>query len=180
MEKSNFFTCKKCGNNELVVVECGTIVRVFTETQECTCGKGENGFSYKRVYECHEPYARAYLLDEDHRYEEEIDDWWGLSNLEEEPFEETLEEEVYCERCYDNTKTGDIDQGDPEDYEIQDIECYVMCSECGREIEFGWSHPGRRGRIWPSECSDFNPWKCWPEPRYRESWKKKGWLRPMK
>ena len=56
---------------------------------------------------------------------------------------------------------------------------YVRCGGCRREIEFGWSHPERAGRIWPAECSDFNPWKGVPEPRFTESWHKKGWLRPI-
>jgi hypothetical protein len=54
----------------------------------------------------------------------------------------------------------------------------IHCAECDREIEFGWSHPDRGGRIWPAECADFNPWKCWPEPRYTEPWLAKGWIRP--
>jgi hypothetical protein len=55
---------------------------------------------------------------------------------------------------------------------------YVRCSDCDREIEFGWSHPGRAGRFWPVEAACFNPWKSWPEPRYRKVWKARGWLRP--
>ncbi len=78
------------------------------------------------------------------------------------------------------------DYDDPDDEEEEEAggeidddshEFYVRFWGCRREIEFGWSHP-EGGRIWPSECSDFNPWKCFPEPRYRESWAKKGWLRP--
>lgn len=55
---------------------------------------------------------------------------------------------------------------------------YLRCDNCYREIEFGWSHPDRGGRIWPVEASCFNPWKSWPEPRYRKSWQRRGWLRP--
>lgn len=55
---------------------------------------------------------------------------------------------------------------------------FVRCDNCGREIEFGWSHPDRGGRIWPVEASCFNPWKSWPEPRYRRAWKQRKWLRP--
>jgi hypothetical protein len=77
-----------------------------------------------------------------------------------------------------------VDVDDDEDYEEEldeeSHEWYVRCEGCDREISFGWSHPDRGGRIWPSECSDFNPWKCWPEPRYWEEWGKRGWLRPQK
>ena len=72
------------------------------------------------------------------------------------------------------------EENETEDTAIDDKshEYYVACMGCDREIEFGWSHRDRGGRIWPSECIDFNPWLCWPEPRYREKWAKKKWLRP--
>jgi hypothetical protein len=72
----------------------------------------------------------------------------------------------------------------PEEYEIFESEenpgndkYYVNCASCDREIEFGWALPERRGGIFPTECSDFVPSECWPEPRYLDSWQKKGWLR---
>jgi hypothetical protein len=63
--------------------------------------------------------------------------------------------------------------------ETEDEEFFVRCHRCDREVEFGWSHPDRGGRIWPVECVDFNPWLSWPESRYVESWHTKGWLRPI-
>jgi len=75
--------------------------------------------------------------------------------------------------------TEEEERGPDERKEDTDsVEFYVNCADCDLEIEFGWSHPGRAGRIWPAECSDFNSWKCWPEPRYREAWIKKDWIRP--
>jgi len=47
---------------------------------------------------------------------------------------------------------------------------YVRCAHCDREIKFGWSHPERGGRIWPVEAACYNPWKSWPEARYRKGW----------
>jgi len=71
----------------------------------------------------------------------------------------------------------------PEDYEVFESEdnpgndkFYVNCAGCDREIEFGWSESNRGGGIFPVECSDFTPGKFWPEPRYLDSWQKKGWL----
>ena len=52
----------------------------------------------------------------------------------------------------------------------------IRCADCDHEIEFGWSHPDRGGRLWPCESLDFNPWKSWPEPRFREAWLKRGWI----
>jgi hypothetical protein len=54
---------------------------------------------------------------------------------------------------------------------------FVRCQACEREIEFGWSHPDLGGRIWPAEASCFNPGLSVPEKRYRQAWRKKGWLR---
>jgi hypothetical protein len=54
---------------------------------------------------------------------------------------------------------------------------YVHCAGCDREIEFGWSHPNRGGRIFPVECSDFLPEEVWPDPKYVEVWRQRGWLR---
>lgn len=80
--------------------------------------------------------------------------------------------------------TKDNSSSKPEEYEIFEAEdnpgndkFYVNCASCDREIEFGWSHPNRVGGIFPVECSDFVPGEYWPEPRYLDSWQKKGWLR---
>ena len=62
------------------------------------------------------------------------------------------------------------------DYPIGD-KFYVNCASCDREIEFGWSQPNRGGRIYPVECSDFIPEKVWPDPKYVDAWKQRGWLR---
>jgi len=77
----------------------------------------------------------------------------------------------------------DDSDSEPEEYEIfeqesdpEGDEFYVNCAGCDREIEFGWSSPERGGRIFPVECSDFNPGETWPEPRYLDSWQKKHWL----
>jgi hypothetical protein len=54
---------------------------------------------------------------------------------------------------------------------------YVNCAGCDREIEFGWSQPNRGGRIYPVECSDFISKEVWPDPKYVEVWRQRGWLR---
>jgi hypothetical protein len=73
---------------------------------------------------------------------------------------------------------------DPEAYEFHEVETnreddeyFVNCADCDREIEFGWSKPDRRGLIWPVEFSDFDPTVCWADPKYADSWQRKGWLR---
>ena len=80
--------------------------------------------------------------------------------------------------------TKDNSSSKPEEYEIFETEdnpgndkFYVNCASCDREIEFGWAKSNRGGGIFPAECSDFNPEGIWPEPRYLDSWQKKGWLK---
>ena len=51
---------------------------------------------------------------------------------------------------------------------------YVNCAGCDREIEFGWAHPNRRGRIYPVECSDFIHGDVWPDPKYADVWKERA------
>ena len=165
--------------HDLIVKEYGTIVKMVTETQGCTCNEGDNGLSYERTYVLYTPYAEYYYLDESHHFNDKASDYgYDFEKDLEEPEEETIEENIYCEDCFNPAQECDVDEDQLEDYEIEDVEFFVVCADCEREIEFGWSHPDRGGRIWPAECTDFNPWKCWPEPRYIESWKKKGWLRP--
>jgi hypothetical protein len=72
---------------------------------------------------------------------------------------------------------------EPEEYEIYEPETdresdefFVNCGNCDREIEFGWSQPDRRGLIWPVEFSDFDPNESWPDPKYTDIWKQRGWL----
>jgi hypothetical protein len=166
------FTCKDCGSHELnVILYCD---RKFYCKEELECFDNCSNYGelaaikeYQRIdsYECWGP------LDEDHHFTQE-----------EENIVETLREDenfqIFCNCCYetaDPRQWNFYEESDDDDYEN---EFYVHCGDCDREIEFGWSHPDRGGRIWPVECEDFNPWKCWPEPRYRENWAKKNWIRP--
>ena len=93
--------------------------------------------------------------------------------------EEEGDYEVQCYNCLNDASDEDwIVEIEHSDIDEESVECFLRCAGCFREIEFGWSHPERGGRIWPAECSDFNPWKSWPEPRYREKWLERGWIRP--
>jgi len=84
-----------------------------------------------------------------------------------ETIEEELDDQVECYNCLEDAGeqswTTEVESSEIDE---DSHEFYVHCAGCDREIEFGWSHPGRGGRIWPAECNDFNPWKSWPEPRY--------------
>jgi hypothetical protein len=113
-------------------------------------------------------------LDESHRFDletpEKLDDLGT----------ETESHEVFCPKCVEGADETCWEQDlDGVEVETEDDEFFVRCHGCDREVEFGWSHSGRGGRIWPVECADFNPWLSWPESRYIESWHTKGWLRPI-
>jgi hypothetical protein len=85
---------------------------------------------------------------------------------------------VYCDECLERADDLSWESHEDGEPDIDDEQFYVRCAGCERNIEFGWSHPDRGGRIWPAECADFNLWKSWPEPRYSETWAAKNWLRP--
>lgn len=121
-----------------------------------------------------EPGAAIYILDDEHRPSLK----WGSEQLNETE-EDERDFEINCRECFE--ANGDDEQAwetQEEEPEVEDEEFTVRCAECGHEIEFGWSHPGRGGRIWPVEAADFDPWLIWPEPRYDEAWARRGWLRP--
>jgi hypothetical protein len=92
------------------------------------------------------------------------------------------DEQVTCEDC--EKKYGDqprlwevTTSNEDEDYEGSDLT--ITCDGCDREIEFGYSHPNKQGRIFLGEDdTDFDPWLTFPDPKYLEKWKKRKWLRP--
>ena len=174
MSNKQLFTCQKCGAHTYLVDEQRTLVITHTHSLLCECGRSPTGFAAEGADEVRTTYSRFGELDEDHR--------WEYTDSEEMDSDtEAGEWEVLCPNCYDDAAAEDWTTVEA-DREVDEdsVEFHVTCASCRREIEFGWSHPDRAGRIWPVEASDFNPWKSWPEPRYRESWDARGWLRPLK
>jgi hypothetical protein len=144
------FTCKTCGGHNLIVTHIWSILA------------GANS----------ERWQEWGPLKEDHHWQYEF----------KEKIEENADDEV--ERGDFGEFAEDDSDSEPEEYETHGTETnresdefFVNCADCDREIEFGWSQPDRRGLILPVEFSDFLPGKCWPEPRYWDSWKQKHWLR---
>ncbi len=181
----HFFTCKECGEHELQLEEISIYEMRCTDTLPCICGETdiaaiETGPYYEGHIECYE-------LNEDHRIggKSDFDHITQKEYLEEiiEAFKADAEgegeSEIFCEECYDDPRNNDWkSEYDEDSNEEVENEWYLYCANCGHEVEYGWSHP-EGGRIWPAECIDFNPWKTCPIPRYEESWRKKGWLRPL-
>ena len=146
--KSWEFTCKTCGGHDLNVTHVWNILA------------GDDGESWQEWG----PLEADHLWH--YEYKEKIEK--GDDEVERGDFGEFAE---------------DDSDSEPEEYEVinqesdpESDELYVNCAGCDREIEFGWSQSNRGGGIFPVECSDFIPGKFWPEPRYMDSWQKKGWL----
>lgn len=166
------FTCKDCGGHNLNVRAYGRAKMTVSETQDCDCGYGDGGLSFERTYDLHTPFEELYMLDEEGHFNKKLDEDIDSSEKDDE------ETNIYCHDCYDPEEELTYDEGDPNSHKKEYEEYFVECADCQREIEFGWSHSNRGGRIWPAERKDFSPWRCWPEPRYIEEWRKKNWLNP--
>jgi hypothetical protein len=164
------YTCAGCGARDFTVVHEYTLVTTCTITAACACGAADVA-AEREVQD--ETYVRRWgSLDAEHHAQ--------FDEREEEPGD-TLEGdfEVFCPACFVEATEDDFDvEANEPGVEEGSDEFRVECAGCGRQIEFGWSHPDRGGRIWPVESSDFTPWKAWPEPRYREAWRHRGWLKP--
>lgn len=167
------YTCEGCGCHEFNVVTEYVRRTVCREELACDCEGSFDGVAALKCWHRDEVIEETTELRWDHRYSRSGDlvvlDDLGV---------EIDDEEVNCSSC---TAEADADDWDveEEDVETLDHEFSVRCAGCGREIEFGWSHPDRGGRIWPVEANDHNPFKSWPEPRYHEDWENRGWLRPI-
>jgi len=148
------FTCKTCGGHTLSVTRVWTILAGPESESWQEWGPLEANHLWR--FEFKEKIEKEKGKDKE---EDDVDRW------------------DFGEYTKDNSSSK------PEDYEMFELEenpgndkFYVNCAGCDREIEFGWSQPNRGGGIFPTECSDFNPEVIWPEPRYLDSWQKKGWL----
>ena len=148
------FTCKTCGGHKLTVSHIWTILAgPDTESwQEWGPLEADHLWHFKFKEKIEKKKKK------DHDYEGERWDWGKY--LKDNSSSKPEEYEIY----------------EPEDNPGND-KYFVNCTSCDREIEFGWAQPNRGGRIFPVECSDFIPGKFWPEPRYLDSWKQKGWFK---
>jgi hypothetical protein len=166
------YTCENCGGHNFDVIHEYVQVTTAQRTLECSCDDGvADEPAAVETTVCRESVRERGPLDDDHRFqidEAETDDReWDDS-----------EWEVNCQACLDAAEQIDWEEDDHPEVECEDDEFAVRCASCDHEVEFGWSHPDRGGRVWPCEANDHNPWKSWPEPRFAEAWAKRGWLRP--
>lgn len=134
------------------------------------CGSHELYVEYSYTIRCgtyYETYSEVGELDHAHHIE-----WYDKGIVE------SGHDNDYADDEDDVDVEGDESDGPEWVIDEESEEWYVRCCCCDREIEFGWSRPNRGGRIWPAECADFKPWRCFSEPRYYQEWKRRNWLRP--
>jgi len=170
-----FFKCAECGSRVLDVVQAIDVTESVESVLPCTCGEEEQAaVRTERVTRCIE--NSGYLRGDRHIVIEEREE---IDELDRE--EET---QITYQRCYEMCKDQNhlwdqVDREEDEDEEGADLT--ITCGGCGREIEFGYSHPNKQGRIFlGNDDSDFNPWKTFPDDKYVDKWEGRGWLRPKR
>jgi len=170
----DLYTCKKCGCHEFIVEHLYTQNILIEDLLRCSCEDSDEEYAAVFQNRLIKEMRSWGFLDEDHRVGE-----WDKEEVDNST-EQDDNPKINCLKCYEVESDGDWEPGEEFEPEIFDEEWFVRCSECNREIEFGWSHPIRGGGIWTAEDRDFDPWQCCPEERYIEKWRKKGWIRPPK
>ena len=167
----HLYTCESCGGHALVLRRTYQTVQVQSYVLPCSCETADTAAT--REIQVTTTCVETSDLGEDHAPHE------GEREIENEETEE-LDEQIDCERCHRrHPERWEVAEISEEETDADSDYTEVLCAECGHEIEFGYSHP-EGGRIWPCEASDFNPWRCFPDRRFYEAWKRRGWIRPAK
>lgn len=172
IDESAVYTCEGCGRHDFVVFIAEPWTRTERRSKPCDCGRADDAGYMEVLIERSDTFRAA--LNANHEPEDrepvESDD-----DLE----ESIMDQEVACARCFDDpTIEWEIEVIDADELDLDGIDRYVECAQCGHEIEFGYSHAHHVGRLWPCESSDFNPWMTFPDIKYVEAWRARGWLRP--
>lgn len=171
INKQNLFTCKRCDSHDVLVASLYKIRENHKNILPCECGTSLNGIAAIQSFLVEKHYEDYGYLDSKHQWE-----FVHRNNLIDR-MELDTNFQLECSECFviyaiDRQKWNI--QVENRELSEESIEFHVSCGGCGHEIEFGWSHPNRAGRIWPVECIDFDPEKVWPEPRFRERWDHNG------
>ena len=167
------YECENCGADWFVFYT--TCDEEQTVVGELACSCGEHHVAASHSVRNTRTVQEWGGLEVDHHVERQCS-----CAVQDEESEEQ-DREVSCRSCFDDAEPDDWTT-DIQEWETIDNSDYfeLKCDSCGHEIEFGWSHSGRGGRIWPVESSDFNPRKSFPEERFVERWRRRGWLRPAR
>ena len=165
--EGHLYRCEECGGHAFIVVHTYEIRTHDLCMLVCTCGNRADAVAAHRNVVIREEYVEWGPLDQEHNWNFEAKNMEELGESHE-------ESHVLCEPCTRKAEKSDWKSIDRYSETIHH-EFYLFCQSCEREIEFGWSEPGRGGGIWPVDSSDFDPSRCWPEPRHLGAWIEKGW-----
>ena len=164
------YCCENCSHEKFLVIYKCSKLSDETRTLKCECEQSAD-YAIRRVTTITKLVEESGELDDTHHPQ------WDSKESEVED-KQVEEEEVGCRECLskneDNEDAWEVEESDPR---TEDEHFEVRCDKCGHEIEFGWSHPDRGGRIWPVESGDHNPRISWPEDRFVDNWRERGWLR---
>ena len=145
------FTCKRCGDHELIVTHVWTILAGTDSEHWREWGPLKDNHHWQ----FEEKEKVELIADADDEVQRGDFGEFAEDDSESEP-------EVY--EIHEPQMDRDSD------------EFFVNCGNCDREIRFGWSQPDRRGMIYPVEFTDFDPSQCWPDPKYLTFWQQNGWI----
>jgi hypothetical protein len=168
MADEHLFTCKKCGSHRLKVIQHYRTATIAQESMPCGCTPGAVAAT-RRVQRL-STWEEVFELNPEHHLSERRDEPRRVDVDERE-----TEIDVACRDCYGKgTWSGEEDDLTEEPVEDEaGLEFWVRCWDCDREIPFAWTEKGLdgkgAGRIWPVECTDYDPDRTWLDPRYRKS-----------
>ncbi len=166
------FECRQCGCDRFDIIKEYVSGFAYTDYYECQCGRASR--AAVREYIDKAFYQSAGPLREDHSFT--LDETAKITDLP----KESREFDIFCQDCYNQAEEEELKvEVHTLENEEEEVNFFVRCAGCGREIEFGWSEPGRGELIWPVESVDFLPQYLWPEPRYFDRWVQRGWFKPL-
>ncbi len=164
------YRCENCGHAGFLFGREFMRVKVASYVLPCSCGSAE--VARRRTVQESTPWRVTSTLGDDHRLDEELE-----REAQDRPEREEIESEIECPNCVRNQDHASEEQESESDPEDMEDYFTVCCGDCGHEIEFGWSHENRGGRIWPVESRDFNPRLTFSEERFVDAWIRRGWVR---
>jgi hypothetical protein len=174
INKRHLFTCKRCDSHDVLVASLYKVIEVHKKILPCECHTALDSMAAIESFTVEKHLEDYGYLDQNHQWE-----FVSRNNLIDRKELDT-DMQLQCGKCfiiYEIDKKKWKTKFRKRELLEESVKFHVSCGGCGHEIEFGWSEPNRAGHIWPVECIDFNPTKVWPEPRFREKWSQKGWLR---
>lgn len=172
----NPYVCMNCEGNTFFVENIHEHHTISEKKLECSCDQNKE-YAAVITLENTESVRTCFHLEIDHHFNNP----YSKPEIENEKDDEEIESDILCESCFKTARDDEWQTTVRDNNSVAiDSVIRVFCENCSHEIEFGWSHPDQGGRIWPCESKDFNPWKTWPEERYRNAWEERGWIHPSR